>query len=252
MILYQYRGRISNRKSFGYLENLFKKGELKFTKPSEFNDPFDCCPTQLGEAPADAFPHAVGDMMNKSMQSATSMMHGIACFTPHPDKMLIWSHYGDQHRSVCVGFDSQILLDNPPLNSEGNPLYEDIVEVIYTSTRPDTESKEQYFHKSKEWYYEEERRIISCAKKGYPCWGAGVWDIPTVAIKEVVLGARMPYELEQKVVELTKFVNPDIVRRKAVLHMHTFEMLIEGFEDQPRIAPMQGVVMDPNGQWKNT
>lgn len=252
MILYQYRGDISNDKGFGYLANLLKKGELKFTKPSDFNDPFDCCPTQLREVPGDAFPHAVGDMMNQSIQSATSMMHGIACLTPHADRMLMWSHYGNQHRSVCIGFDSQVLLNNPPINSEGNPLYEEIVEVVYTSTRPNAESKEQFYHKSKEWSYEDEHRIISCAKKGFPTWGEGVWAIPTAAIREIVLGARMLNNIEHKVVELAKSVIPDITIRKAVLHMHTFEILIESFENQPRVTPMHGVIMDPNGKWVDT
>jgi hypothetical protein len=252
MILYQYKGQLTNETSLGYLRNLIEKGELKFTKPSDFNDPFDCCPTQVSEIPAGAFPHAVGDMMNKSIQSASSLMHGIACFTPHPNKMLMWSHYGDQHRSVCVGFDTEILLEKPPLNSEGNPLYEDIVEVVYTENRPDGDSTDQYFHKSTEWHYEEERRIISGAKKGSPIWGEGVWPIPIESIKEIVLGARMPGELETKVVALVKSANPVIEIKKAVLHMHTFEILIESFEGQPNVGQMQGAICDPNGKWRNT
>ena len=249
MILYQYRGKISDDKGFGYLVNLFTKGDLKFTNPSKFNDPFDCCPTTIGEIPVDSFPHAVGDMMNQSIQSLTSQAHGVACFTPHPDKMLMWSHYGDQHRSVCIGFDSEILLKSPPLNSEGNPLCETIVEVVYTSTRPDADSKTQYFHKSEEWSYEDERRIISSVKKGQPMWGPGVWAIPTAAIREIVLGARMLNRTEQKVVEIAKAAIPDITIRKAVLHMHTFEILIEDFENQPCVAPMHGAIMGPNGKW---
>lgn len=147
MILYQYRGQISEGNGFEYLESLFKSGALKFTKPSEFNDPFDCCPTLVGEDPINAPPDLVADMMNRLHQSAISTSHGIVCLTPHPDNMLMWSHYGDQHRSVCVGFDTQILLDNRPLNREGNPLYENIVKVVYSSTRPDADTMEQYFQK---------------------------------------------------------------------------------------------------------
>jgi len=251
MILYQYRSQL-NETNLGYLRRLIENGELKFTKPSEFNDPFDCCPTQLGEVPVGAFPHAVGDMVNKSIQSISSLMHGITCFTPHPNKMLMWSHYGDQHRSVCVGFDRRVLLDNPPINSEGNPLYENIVEVEYTDNRPDAGSVEQYYHKSKEWSYEDEHRIISGSKKGDPMWGEGVWPVPPESIKEVVLGARMNNRIEEKVVNLVRSVNPDIVIKKAVLHMHTFDVLIENYVDQPKVAPTQGSILDPNGVWRST
>ena len=53
MMLYQYRGNIINlgKKSFSegfeYLKGLLENGEIKFSKPAEFNDPFDCCPTQF-------------------------------------------------------------------------------------------------------------------------------------------------------------------------------------------------------------
>lgn len=251
MILYQYRSQL-NKTSLGYLRKLLENGELKFTKPSEFNDPFDCCPTQLGEVPVGSFPHAAGDMMNKSIQSMSSLMHGIACFTPHPNKMLMWSHYGDQHRSVCVGFDRRVLLDNPPKNSEGNPLYENVVKVEYTKNRPDEGSIEQYYHKSEEWEYEDEHRIISGAKKGHPMWGEGVWPVPPESIKEIILGARMNNGIEKEVVNLVRSVNPDIVIKKAILHMHTFEVLIEKYEEQPKVAPMHGAVLDPNGVWRNT
>ena len=40
-----------------------------------------------------------------------------------------------------------------------------------------------------------ERRIVSCIKKGDPTWGPGVWTIPTAALKEIVLGARISNEM---------------------------------------------------------
>ena len=145
--------------------NLLEKGEIKFTKPSEFNDPFDCSPTYLYELPENSFPHAVGSTINKSMQSVMSTIHGVVCFTLHPDSMLMWSHYGDQHRSVCVGFDTQILLDNVPINNKGNPLYNEIIKVNYTNIRPNANDKALFFKKSDEWAYEDEYRIVSSKKK---------------------------------------------------------------------------------------
>jgi hypothetical protein len=252
MILYQYRGPISDEIKFQYFVNLIKNGEMKFSKPSEFNDPFDCCPTQVSEFPPDALPHAVLDQINKHIQHATSQILGVTCLTPHPDKMLMWSHYGDQHRSVCVGFDRDLLLENVPTNSSGNQLYTEIVKVEYTKIRPNEEDRKAIFKKSEEWMYEDEYRIISSAKKGHPQWGPGIWNIPISAIKEVVIGARIEQALQARIVEIIKLTRPDIELKKAVLHAHTFDLVIEKLSDQPKVAPMKGCLLGPNGDWINT
>jgi hypothetical protein len=36
---------------------------------------------------------------------------GIACFTQSPDNIQMWSHYGDQHRGMCLGFAGSTPLD---------------------------------------------------------------------------------------------------------------------------------------------
>jgi hypothetical protein len=252
MILYQYREPLTDEQRFQYFVNLIENGVMKFSKPSEFNDPFDCCPTQFSELPPNALPHAVTDELNRHIQHATSQVLGVSCFTPHPDKLLMWSHYGDQHRSVCVGFDSEILLESAPKNSEGNPLYTEIRKVQYTSFRPNEEDKEAIFIKSEEWSYEDEYRIVSSAKKGHPQWGSGIWNIPVSAIKEVIIGARVERRMQDKIVKTIHLMNPDIEIKKAVLHTHTFELVIEKLSDQPNVAPMSGFLLGPNGSWINT
>ncbi|WP_444905577.1 DUF2971 domain-containing protein [Microbulbifer sp. SSSA008] len=252
MILYQYRGVIAEERKFQFFIDLIKDGSMMFSKPSDFNDPFDCCPTQFSEFPENELPHAVTDAMNHHIQQATSHIVGVSCLTPHPDRMLMWSHYGDQHRSVCVGFDTEVLMKDCPKNSEGNPLYSEIRKVDYTNTRPDENDQNAIFKKSKEWCYENEYRIVSSAKKGHPQWGPGVWKIPKTAIKEVVIGARVPHDLQEKIVNELKFHRPDILRKKAVLHAHTYELKIENLDTQPKVAPMSGYVRGPNGDWINT
>jgi hypothetical protein len=252
MMLYQYRGDFDGGKGLEYLSDLLNRGSLKFSMPSEFNDPFDCCPTQLEECPVGDLPHAVVDGMNQSLQRASGQLHGIACFTPHPDRMLMWSHYADHHQGLCVGFDSASLLRDSPQNSEGNPLYRNITAVTYTQNRPGPEGTEQFFYKAEAWGYEAEHRLISLRQRGHPEWGPGVWPIPKAAVIEVVLGARMPEHIAKQVVSLVKANAPSVALRKAVLHMHTFEILIEDLAAQPEVAPMRGYVRGPNGDWLDT
>lgn len=256
MMLYQYRGNIFNQTGFTegfiYLKRLLKKGEIKFTSPAEFNDPFDCCPTHLSELPEEnAFPHAVGESINQTMQSAISKIHGIVCFTPYPNKMLMWSHYGDQHRGICVGFDTELLVENSPTNSEGNRLFETIQKVEYIEKRPEHGEEAIFFLKAKEWKYEEEYRIISSMKKGFPKWGPGIWNIHKSSVKEIIIGARVPITHRRKIYEMVKACRPDIQIKVSVLHMKEFKLVIENYEDQPIIPSGSGYIHTPNGNWES-
>lgn len=249
MILYQYRGVISSRETIGYLIDLISKGSLKFTKPSEFNDPFDYCPAQFEDIPEISFPHALADHINRSMQTISSQLSGVACFTAYPDRMLMWSHYGDQHRSVCVGFDTDPLKELRPRNDKNFPLYEKLEKVTYTTDRPNQSDEKAIYKKSEEWHDEEEYRLVSNASPGNPEGGPGVWSIPKSAIKEIVFGARIHPEIQNIIVNELMFHRPDIVRKKAILHTNTFELLIEDLDQQPQIAPSSGYVRGPNDNW---
>lgn len=248
MMLYQYRS-ISSPSSFGYFVDLIMNGSMKFSRPCEFNDPFDCCPTVLSEVPDDSFPHAVGDTLNRARQSALSAVVGVCCYTPHPDRMLMWSHYGDQHRGVCVGFDREIILELVPKNDAGHPLYHEVKKVEYTEVRPGNGDQGYLFKKSNEWRDEDEYRIVSAMKAGSPSWGPGVWTIPAAAIKEVVIGARIAPAAEGKLVTAVKFHRPDIGLKKAVIDMKKFKIHAEDLSLQPISPTGVGHILDPNGKW---
>jgi Protein of unknown function (DUF2971) len=253
MILYQYRRSIDGDENFGYFVDLLKDGKMKFGKFSEFNDPFDCCPGSSPEMSNNvAIPHVLLDEINRTRQSATSMLHGAACFTIHPDSMLMWSHYGNQHKSVCVGFDRKTLIKNVPLNDEGNPLYEGIDKVKYVKNRPMLGSKQQFTRKSMEWKYENEYRLISQEKPGKPPWGPGVFCLPPNAIKEVVIGARVRPSTVKKIVRTVESINLDIAIKKVVPHPNTFDLAIVNIKDLPEVDRSCVAVSGANDNWHYT
>lgn len=249
MILYQYRGLISDDARFSYFVDLLKTGALKFSKPSDFNDPFDCFPTEVSEAPVGEIPHFVADQLHRGIQNALSSYIGVSCFTAHPDKMLMWSHYGDQHRSICVGFDADELISSVAKNDHNCPLCTGFKKVEYTNERPTSEDNNFTYKKSLEWAYEDEYRLVSVCSKGAPKWGPGVWNIPVSSIKEIILGARMEPGLEEKVINFVRLTRPNIALKKAVIHSHTFDILIQKLPDMPLCGSMSGVVHMPNGEW---
>ncbi len=251
MILYQFRS-VSDpgRKQIGYLFDLLSTGALKFTSPSDFNDPYDCCPTQLNEIPDGAIPNAVGNHMNKLLQRVHAEIYGIVCLTPFPDRMLMWSHYGDQHRGVCVGFDGDLLSSMVPINDKQNPLHMRPKKVIYTSTRPSGDDTDALLKKSVEWSYEDEYRIISRSQSGTPEWGPGIWNISPSVIKEIVIGAEMAPEDKKLITDFIREKRSDIAIKQAVLHAKDFQIVIDPFDEQPHIGPGVGYFLSPNQKWK--
>jgi hypothetical protein len=252
MMIYQYRRSIDGTKNFGYFIDLLKDGKMKFGKPSEFNDPFDCCPSVIPHISGSTLPDAAIDEVNRSRQSIVSAIYGIACFTTDPDKMLMWSHYGNQHRSVCVGFDSEILNKNIPLNDRGNPLYAGIDKVHYTNDRPTLQSNNYFNNKSSSWEYENEFRIISQEKRGSPSWGPGVFCLPVNSIKEVIIGARVIPTMIEKISVTVKRLAPNVKLKIAVPHPTKFDLKIISIKDFPNVARSSAVVSGANDNWHHT
>jgi hypothetical protein len=88
---------------------------------------------------------------------------GIISFTEEKDNLLMWSHYADQHRGIVVEFDCIHPFFNSNLGHEENTSVGKLHRVIYRKSRLDKVNShlmEPYFHKSNEWAYEKEHRLL--------------------------------------------------------------------------------------------
>lgn len=82
---------------------------------------------------------------------------GIFCITKNPTSLLMWSHYANCHRGICVGFDAQ------------ETIFKNAKKITYAETLPRLDKNDHpevllekiAFTKSKDWSYEEEYRILS-------------------------------------------------------------------------------------------
>jgi hypothetical protein len=95
------------------------QGKLWASPPSAFNDPFECRLQRADQS--DSLSHLRAQNPNLASQSDKELIQmaiaryeqeftkfGIICFSQHPDNILMWSHYTDHHRGICLGFaDSQ-------------------------------------------------------------------------------------------------------------------------------------------------
>lgn len=202
----------------GWVRDSILHSKHYFASPLSFNDPFDCRPNfEIQGNRADLvkyFEGVIGRHMPelsrdarraearrrvsdpdcdprlpKNMTGFRHMYHetvtshvGVMCLSEVHDDILMWAHYADSHRGVCLIFDP-----TEEFMSTAQP-------VKYRKVRPrvnpivnsyDEMLEAAMFTKSDHWSYEQEWRILQYKK------GSGVYTIPTASLRQVILGAEI-------------------------------------------------------------
>ncbi|MBE0533371.1 MAG: DUF2971 domain-containing protein [Rhodospirillales bacterium] len=74
-----------------------RRRRLKIALFGELNDPFELLGVNLSDKD-------IREAFHK-MKLALSEYHGLLCFSRRWRNPLLWSHYADRHRGLCLGFD---------------------------------------------------------------------------------------------------------------------------------------------------
>lgn len=212
--LYKYR-------TIESLKKVLENNSLWFASPQDFNDPFDCqiVPdtnnTQdeiieflKASAPEGSSEESISSLALKifnnphiwknSFEAEISKVinaTGICCFTANEKNLLMWSHYTDSHKGVCLKFD---LTKDPEY-------FEFPLEVIYTKDYPVynhlSNSQEivnlVVLSKSIDWEYEEEIRVLRPDQNGLISFNKN-------ALVEIIFGCNCS---ENSIKEITELVN---------------------------------------------
>lgn len=219
----------------GHTFDILRTKQIWFSRPADFNDPFDCkvYPQKVdtgyvvSRAPESAFSRAfTRDMLCRQLSDSDALEYvkkaidtvmgnkGIKCFTPHPDNLLMWSHYADSHKGICFEFD---VLADP--NFFVFP-----VKVVYEAHYPEInfsvvqETTKIYSTKSIDWKYEDEIRVL---KLKY-----GLHHFNPKMIKSVICGCRIT---EKDFNEIVRIISNDeelkhIDIKKAVPNIYSFKL----------------------------
>lgn len=156
---------------------------LHFSHPNAFNDPFDCKPLcSQNVEDSDILSHVehncstIRDLMEKNMGGIQSMikrgdlqksicdtlnLNYICCFSYNADIPAMWAHYAQDHKGLCLGFDTAI--NSPFLEGmKGLVKYSDKqAEFNWTKVnREEPNIRGVFFEKAKMWEYEQEYRIV--------------------------------------------------------------------------------------------
>ena len=242
--LFKYRS-LSEEKDKERVREIFEDHKVWFSKPKDFNDPFEFQFTPSFDATTyekiEAYAHflkkknssltnnaaiakATSDILAMGESGVKKWEHsrlvnfrnslantGVFSLTEYRNDILMWSHYADKHRGICikfcpirngklddklVDFYCQAFKVNYP---DGNDLpiihlYKyDLLELVQKSV----------LTKARHWEYEGEWRILDV--RG----GPGKKPIPEGIISSVILGCQIEKEVRKWVIDLTsKYPTP--------------------------------------------
>jgi hypothetical protein len=164
------------------------EGRLKQSRIHELNDPFDLAPYDLTDPTTRrAF---------RAVQEGLGAEAGLVCFSESWNNPVIWAHYGDQHRGLCLGFEV------PEITGDGDRDVSKRVDYITTPFQfpsnflelPFAEKKKHSdripFTKFVDWGYEREIRIWGLLRNEEDGLHFFEFNDDRIKLVEVIIGAR--------------------------------------------------------------
>ena len=247
--IYKYRA-LSGRFGHEAIENAIVKSQLFWQSPLDFNDPFDCVPIlYFGENDAERrefskraaahryreHPRSVRRRESRKIASVPQAQmeqnlcaawndwmksSAVTCFSEVPDHPLMWGHYADSHRGVCLVFD-EVANDKTEWFAFPVDYQEARPRVNLTRFNDPAVMMQALFLKSEHWGYEHEQRMVDWrGKPGYRVF-------PKDRLKSLILGARISEEDR-------KFVSKLLEKRR---DLRLFQAEIDADEFKLNIVP---------------
>jgi len=176
--------------SADYAIAAIESGLLKVGRIKELNDPSDCAPFLFDLPPAeqDRPTYVLDQVIDQASES-----HGVICYSAAVDDPVIWSHYGNKHSGVALGFEIQ----------ESST----VREVSYSIERPKMSIYDRgttgefgmlesavFFTKAQSWFYEKEVRSVVLLDQCIPRAGMYFWKYDAASLTDVIVGSRCPVE----------------------------------------------------------
>jgi len=267
-VLYRYKYRELNDTPEGAANDLkiITEGTLKFSNPSEFNDPFDCSPDYSNRSINDLYKGRPGllkmhgDILKLSpakrllekpkmlaklranvksgdWDAKTRAAVSVFCTSRNPCIPLMWSHYAGKHTGFIVEFridhneldrDLWHIWPFPVVYSDKRPL------IDWTAEEPDTDH--HFLTKDISWAYEEEERVLDLERP------AGIHSYSRAKfLHSVIAGAKMSddqyKQLEAAVTKAETDTGKRIPVYRARLSPTTYKVFIPGHPDPRHSSP---------------
>ncbi|WJH40585.1 DUF2971 domain-containing protein [Aliirhizobium terrae] len=163
------------------LQNIEKR-RIKIARIKDLNDPFEFIPLRL--------PTTQQRKRMREMKRQANKKYGIVCFTSDWTHPMMWSHYGDRHRGICLGFD--VIQARPiiPIEYTEHLLEEKHFKDQQIHQISTLDHMRTWFVKYDAWKYEDEQRMVFRLEDQQSENGHFFHSFePALRLAEVVVGA---------------------------------------------------------------
>lgn len=191
---------------------------IKISRFADLNDPFELLSVDLADRAQRAKFKSLKEEVNKNT--------GLLCMSKEWKSPLMWGHYADKHRGICLGFDvddGDTVEVNYSLKLEKSDIYS-----------PDGQPSEKFqrelmrtkFH---DWKYENEVRVFLPLAEMESEGGLYFQKFSNrLALKEVILGSECPMSVELVRSLVTDLYAANVVKvSKARIAFTRFEVLTD-------------------------
>lgn len=233
------------RQLFKYIDadgakSMLSEATLQFSNSSDFNDPFDCHPSLIDFSVG---PNGRGgDYVMNNVRKRSEEEHNrlrnntwICSLSKINDSLLMWSHYANSHKGVCVELNMAHACICIGKQRYGRIIHNMGVEVQYKDIieRPKYFKREKDFvnyqisTKSKDWEYEQEWRLyivdpVQCyvdkkKNKVYP-------KLTGECFEAIYLGAKISEKDKKEIIRLARKLNNHIKIYQMSINADAFKL----------------------------
>ena len=201
-----------------------KNQRLKVSRFENLNDPFELFALNRHTQAART--------ASKKFAAAFNATQGLLCFGADWSNAVMWSHYGEKHKGVCLGFDvRRTLLQRIEYKDKRvrAALGSDPATAVLTPAL----QNQLACIKAQAWHYEEELRrfVVLASTVSEPPLHFVSFDAD-MQLKEVILGDRCVEDLNA-VRQLVAAKSPSAVAFKARLAYRSFRVVLNGYTRPP-------------------
>ena len=196
------------------LENL-KNNRIKVATIDDLNDPFELLAAQQSDKEIRRVFHGFKGDMHESF--------GLVCFSEQWRSPVMWSHYADKHRGICLGFDvtdkylikvkysdSRLAVEFDDTNLES--ISGELVQKLFST-------------KFKDWSYERENRMfINLSETDLESGHYFYQFCSDMELKEVILGSRCTSTINE-ITDILGTTKEPVTIMKSRLAFHSFSVV---------------------------
>lgn len=189
-----------------------RERRLKISEIGSLNDPFDLIPFDLSD------PELRKGII--ASRNKIGVHRGLLCFSRHWHNPVMWAHYADSNKGLCLGFD---------LPDGGEPTFHavDYIEQPIKLTHIDANvASKMLFTKYAHWAYEEEIRVWAPLEEKSGDHYFKAFD-EQLLLREVIVGPANPVS-KRRIIEVLRSYSRAVTITQARIAYDAFKIVQDG------------------------